>query len=402
MNPNDFVDVIDQSMVLNSKARAVDTMLWEKCRSPENLLYSFVVPHEWRRVTIEEPASTAPDPGALAPADLKYGDASLEVRQVDGKPQYLLQGIPLEDVEAYEDTLMATGHYLSALSFQYLATSDPAVLERAHVVAEALYSVYELGLEDQPGWIPKPYGFRCSKQASGDNQCPMGLGLIRYYRIACDEHRRKIIKLLTDLMDYWIRHNYVPHHSYFGLEMTIESIEQDYPGHWPLQFLPLCYAVWKLTGESKYKQQYDFLVSKVNMDATADADFVTFTVGCQWRWYYQLGGMLELNTPDRYQWRKGLSNTLRSLEMRAWKHGDQHFSADMYHHRATWLTHSPEDLETTQRLLLVGRLADLQYIWPADYRPEPTLVWRDRCIYTSKPAQWLETYWKGRSFGHFD
>ncbi len=118
------------------------------------------------RVTQEDIAAEAPDPDKLSEKDLMYASEKMSVRWVNGKPQYLMQGIPLEDVEAYEDSAGGTGAYLSALCFRYQATMDPAVLTRAHTVFAALYSIYEL-----KGWIPKPYGFQCTKQSSMDNQC---------------------------------------------------------------------------------------------------------------------------------------------------------------------------------------------------------------------------------------
>ncbi|MCK5734571.1 MAG: hypothetical protein KAI38_10320, partial [Candidatus Latescibacteria bacterium] len=233
---------ISAAQSLDEKAKAMDALLWERCRSPENLLHCFVMKDALHRVTQEDIAVEAPDPDKLSEEDLMYGSEKMVVRWVNGLPQYLMQGIPLEDVEAYEDSQGGTGAYLSALCYQFRATRDSAILERAHIVFEALYSIYELGLEEQPGWIPKPYGFRCTQQGSMDNQCNYYQGLVRYYPFAPPADKERIQRVLVDEMDYWIRNRYKMHAAYFGQWVDYAS-EKFYPGHWPLFYLPLCDAV---------------------------------------------------------------------------------------------------------------------------------------------------------------
>ncbi|MCK4591439.1 MAG: hypothetical protein KAT86_06765, partial [Candidatus Latescibacteria bacterium] len=162
---------ISASHRLDDKAKAIDELLWKHCRSPENVVYALVMKDALHRVTQADIAAEAPDPEKLSDEDFMYGDEKMSVRRVNGLPQYLMQGIPLEDVEAYEDSQGGTGAYLSTLCFRYQATMDSAILDKTHIVFEALYSIYELGLKEQKGWIPKPYGFQCTKQGSMDNQC---------------------------------------------------------------------------------------------------------------------------------------------------------------------------------------------------------------------------------------
>ena len=164
----------------DDKAAAIETMLWDFGRSPENLIYCFTMGDTFDRVRIGDVASGAPDPDKLTPDDLKYASETLTVRWQGDTPQYLMQGLPLEDCEAYEDSMLGTGQILSAFVFQYLATMNEAVLEKAGIAFAALESVYKLGLQEEPGWLPKPYGFTCSGQSSMDNQCPYYVGQLQY------------------------------------------------------------------------------------------------------------------------------------------------------------------------------------------------------------------------------
>ena len=226
-------DDSDEASSIRGRAEEVENRLWERCRSPEGVLYCFVMADTLRRVSATDVAEAAPMPEALSEADLRYGNETLEVRTVDGRPQYLLQGIPIEDVEAYEDTISATSHLLSAFCSKYLATLDPIALVRANELFLALEKVYVLGLAEQLGWIPKPYGFQCTRQSSTDNQCPFSIALLRYYPLADPATRERIATILVDQADYWIRNKYRMHVPYFGLVVDYAT-DRFYPGHWPL------------------------------------------------------------------------------------------------------------------------------------------------------------------------
>jgi hypothetical protein len=384
----------NRKLEIDAKAEAIDSLLWNNCRSPENLLYCFLIGDPPRRITIDDIAATAPDPENLPIGELAYDDDTMEVRWIDGKPQYLLQNIPLEDVEAYEDSLYSTGSYLSALSSRYLATLDPSILQRAHTVFEGLYSVYELGLQDEPGWIPKPYGFQCTKQSSMDNQCNYYHGMLRYYRIAPDADKEKILRVLTDEMDYWIRHRYRMHHHYFGIWVDYTT-DEHYPGHWTLLFLPLCDALYRLTGDQKYRKEFDWLLERTRIEPGRDPEFLLSNIRCFHRWYYEFGAMLEQGTEPRELWLDGLRYQIDAIRLMQTRLDPQ-----TEHHAYTWLLPRSEELRDSIRQRLDScDTKDFLYVWPEGWTVPETLAWRSRAVHTGFPTKWLEVFWSGRLRG---
>ncbi len=403
--PGAAADSFDRSISeahgLDDKAKAMDALLWGRCRSPENLLYCFVMKDALHRVTQADIAAEAPDPEKLSEEDLMYGSEKMVVRRVNEMPQYLMQGIPLEDVEAYEDSQGGTGAYLSALCFQYQATRDSAILDRAHIVFEALYSIYELGLQEQTGWIPKPYGFQCTNPGTMDNQCVYYQGLVRYYTIAPSADKERIQRVLVDEMDYWIRNRYKMHVPYFGQWVDYAS-EKFYPGHWPLFYLPLCDAVRKITGDEKYKKEYAWLLERTKIEPGKDPEYLLTQVRCLHRWYYEFGALLEQGAEPRERWLRGLKyqiDAFRFAESGKIRPGYFTFDTHARHHEYTWLLpRSEADRNQIEQQLVGYRLEDSLYRFP-DYGKIKPLLFRSKAITTGLLVHWLEIFWKGRAKG---
>ena len=388
-----------RASTLQDKADAIERMVWDRCRSPEGLVYCFVMAETLERPGIDDVLSTAPDPDLLT--DLMYNDEKLEVRHTDdGKPQYLLQGIPIEDVEAYEDSVLSTAKTLSALCFKYAATLDRNVLGRAHQLFDALYAVYELGLQDQRGWIPKPYGFQCTKQSSADNQCPFYVALLRYYRLVPASVQATIRQILVDEMDYWMRHRYKMHRTYFGLWVDYTT-EQFYPGHWPLLFLPLCYGVWRITGQDKYAREFGWLMNRLKIDAGSDPEYLRKEIRAPHRWFYQYGALLDLGAEPRDLWLRGLRYQVAAARGRSgYSYSWSNYNPDLYHHAWIWLSSREEqDRENVQNHLMAQHIDTFCYVWPPNYRVIAPLAWRSRAMYGFRFTNWLEVYWKGRMRG---
>lgn len=386
---------------LDRVADDVESLLWEQCRSPEGLIYCFVMESSRRRVGIDDIAEAAPDPDALAPEDLRIVSEPLEVSRAQGVPQYLLQGIPLEDVEAYEDSLTATAQLLSALCLKYQVSGDRTTLARCGGLFEALESVYLLGKQEEPGWIPKPYGFRNTGQSSMDNQCPFAVALVRYHALAGDSHRSRVERVLVDQAAYWMRHRYCMHVPYFGMHVDYLS-HRFYPGHWPLLFLPQLQALSRITGDRGYHKEYEKLLSLVH-DIEVEPEYLISEIRCFHRWFRQYVALLEFGAEPKALWAGGLASQLAAVEATgdqpdpailyaAWRHGSR---ADRYPVR-----HDSDELDRVIATLGDSQVSDYLYRLPASSgRLIPPLAWRSKAIYTPIPSGRLELFWQGRSAG---
>ena len=398
MTTDEIKKSIVEAATPDAKAAAIETMLWDYGRSPENVIYCFIMADRLDRVRFEDVCAGAPDPEKLDKSQLRYGNETLTWQMVDGNPQYLLQGVPIEDVEAYEDTMLGTGQMLSAMCFKYLATLDPQALARAHTLLEGMHAVYELGLEEEPGWLPKPYGFKNSGQSSMDNQCPYYVGLLRYFRIAPPEDKEKILRILKDEMGYWMRHKYAMHRDYFGLMVDYKT-EKYYPGHWVLAYLPLCHALWQITGEKIYETEYQWLLERLDIDKGEDPEYLRTEVRCLHRWYYQYGALLEFGAEPRDTWLRGLKYQVACMREETNLYSDGLY--DVWHHAWIWLEpHNDEDRNLAFERLMAQDVDTFRYKWPGGKNTySPCLDFRENAMYCFKNTNWLEMFWKGRLRG---
>lgn len=380
---------------LKKKEKVIERLLSKEWISPEGLIYSMVMFETNHRITQNDVLTTAPAPKQLEERDLAYVKERLEITTTNGKPQYLLQGIPLEDVESYEDSLRSTSTYLSGLFFKYQVTHDKTILKQAGKIFQALYSVYELGMQEQRGWVPKPYGFRCTKQASIDNQAPYYMSLLRYYKIAPENDQKRIQQVITDLADYWIRNNYHMHLPYFGMDVDYAT-NKYYPDHWQLLVLPLIHGAWKVSGNPKYKKEFERLTSQLDMTKDSDPEYLQKKIRAFHRWFLQYAWLLELEAPHKKLWMKGLSCQRAAMpEME-------------FHHEfafSQWLDSPKEQqsmMKKVKRDMLHHDLRDYLVYWPPNSYIPKTRAFLKNTIYTLLPAIWFEKYWQGRYLGYWN
>lgn len=378
---------------LTEKETIIERLLSEDWMSPEGLIYLVVMFNTNKRLSRDDILKWAPDPSTLKKHDLKHGNLIVDAVITNGIPCYLLEGVPYEDVYAYEDSLRSTSIYLSALCFKYKTTSNLAVLSQARKVFNTLYSVYEMGAKEQRGWIPKPYGGKTSKESSMDNQCPYYMSLIRYYKIATKTDQKKIRKVLTDQADYWIRNNYHMHLPYFGMDVDYAT-NKYYPGHWQLMFLPLLQGVWKITGDDKYQVEFERLVSQLEIEKGANPEYLRKQIRLYHRLYLQYDWLLELDAPHRSLWLKGLgyqekvmapNSIYHSLAIARWVDDKQTAKTKIKWLKDYMLKISLKDFT------LKSNNPDLPKI----------LGWWNDTLSTIGPAIWYERYWQGRYLGYW-
>lgn len=134
-----------------------------------------------------------------------WKDADVGSMKLDGPWDYL-HG---------ENSITASGLFLTAQSFRYQATGSRAAREQARRAFRSLDLIYRMGERaGKPGWMGKPYGFRPSVQTSGDQYLDACWGLWTYHKIADADERRRIEEMLISFADYWRGVKYVL--NYFG------------------------------------------------------------------------------------------------------------------------------------------------------------------------------------------
>ena len=126
-----------------------------------------------------------------------------------------------------ENSITASGLYLTAQTYRYEVTGSAKAREQARRAFHSLELIYQMGVRDgKPGWMGKPYGFRPSVQTSGDQYLDATWGLWTYHRIATTAERRRIEEMIINFADYWRSVNYVL--SYFGKTWDQKSEPDSY------------------------------------------------------------------------------------------------------------------------------------------------------------------------------
>jgi len=206
-------------MSLADKAQWFDCFVQERLVDPHGAVYS--------KINVETGRP-------FVDGDLPEGSECIPVK-----------GFSTPDILNYEDAGIASGSYLAALTYRYLATGDPEALRQAGRTFEGIAWIYDLGREREEGYFPKPYGGRCSSETSSDQYLYTMKSMMAYRQIAPAEHRERIIRMIPKMADFWITRDYKL--SYFGIENM----------QWPIGRFA-CFAVMAhaVGGERKYLDEF--------------------------------------------------------------------------------------------------------------------------------------------------
>jgi len=235
-------------------------------------------------------------------------------RHLKGKTEEELGLPPMHVWRAWENTTSNTAFYLGALSYQYRVTGDPEVLKMCRRTFGALKYIYDLGAQDEPGFVIKPYGGKFNKQSSGDQVQCLVVGLEAYRNIAPPKDRAVLDEMFRNMADYQIKHRYYIKYGYFGHPMS-EAELQLVNREWShaLIHIPLLQLAWEATGDSKYLREVQGWYERCGLDKKWPVPAGTVRGYTAHRMLYLPSLMMEMDPAHHELWRSMMFNVFRTL-----------------------------------------------------------------------------------------
>ena len=235
-------------------------------------------------------------------------------RHLKGKTEEALGLPPMHVWRAWENTTSDTAFYLGALSYQYRVTGDPKVLKMCQRTFGTLKYIYDLGAQDEPGFVTKPYGGKYNKQSSGDQVQCLVVGLEAYQQITSPKDRAVLDEMFRNLADHQIKHRYYTKHGYFGHPMSeaeIQLVNREW-GH-ALIHIPLLQLAWQATGDSKYLREIQGWNERCGLDKKWPVPTGTVRGYTGHRMLYLPSLMMETDPANHELWRSMMFNVFRTL-----------------------------------------------------------------------------------------
>lgn len=108
----------------------------------------------------------------------------------------------------YEDTIFSSGYYLWSLAERYCCENDSNVKKKADRFFDDLFDLIQEFYKIEHGFIGKPWGGIAGRETTLDQTLYLCFGLHAYSQIADTNRKAKALSLITENVDWWIRHNY--------------------------------------------------------------------------------------------------------------------------------------------------------------------------------------------------
>lgn len=169
-----------------------------------------------------------------------------------------------------ENSLTASGSHLAAQSIRFLATGEQEALTAARVAYRSIRIVYEFGVQaGNPGFLGKPFHFEYSVHTTGDQYLHSLWGLWTFLPIASPDEQKEIRAMLIAMADYQIKVDY--------------TIFNRTGGGWNYRLDPTDYnaimaalvaAAYKVSGDKKYRDAYEFVVRTGQWQTKRRVDYI--------------------------------------------------------------------------------------------------------------------------------
>jgi len=162
----------------------------------------------------------------------------------------------ITDFFTNENSVTASGSHLAAQSIRFKATGEAEAMAGARAAYKSLRTVFEFGEQaGDRGFMGKPFHFEYSAHTTGDQYLHTLWGLWSFYQIASAEEQAEVHDMIVAIADYQIRVDY--------------TIFNRIGGDWNNRLDPTDYnaimaaivaAAYKLTGDVKYREAYEFVM----------------------------------------------------------------------------------------------------------------------------------------------
>lgn len=183
----------------------------------------------------------------------------------------------ITDFFTNENSITASGSHLAAQSIRYAVSGDAEALAAARYAYGSLRRVYQFGVEaGNAGFMGKPFHFEYSVHTTGDQYLHMLWGLWSFYPVASAAEQAEIRAMLVAVADYQIKVDYRIFNRTGG-EWNNRLDGSDYNAI----MAALVAAAYKLSGDRKYRDAYEFVVrsGRWREQARLDAIVAQFRAG---------------------------------------------------------------------------------------------------------------------------
>ncbi len=155
-----------------------------------------------------------------------------------------------------ENSITVSGSHLAAQSIRYKATGEEEAMKCALAAYRSLRIIFQFGVDaGQRGFMGKPFHFEYSAHTTGDQYLHMLWGLWNFRDIATAEERAEIDGMLVAVADYQISVDYsIAHRSTGSWNMRTD------PTDYNAIMAAIVAAAFKLTGEDKYREAFEFVM----------------------------------------------------------------------------------------------------------------------------------------------
>lgn len=171
-----------------------------------------------------------------------------------------------------ENSITCSGSHLAAQSIRYQASGEEGALAAARAAYRSLRRVFQFGVDaGVPGFMGKPFHFEYSAHTTGDQYLHLLWGLWSFLPVASAAEQAEIREMLKAIADYQIRVDYTIFNRSGG-KWNNRLDGSDYNAI----MAALVAAAYRVTGEAKYREAYQFVVrsgiwqTRARLDAIID------------------------------------------------------------------------------------------------------------------------------------
>lgn len=171
-----------------------------------------------------------------------------------------------------ENSITSSGSHLAAQSIRYRASGEAEALTAARAAFASLRRIYQFGVDaGVPGFMGKPFHFEYSAHTTGDQYLHLLWGLWSFLPVASPAEQAEIRAMLRAVADHQIRVDYTIFNRTGGA-WNNRLDGSDYNAI----MAALVAAAYRVTGEAKYREAYQFVVrsgiwqKRARLDAIID------------------------------------------------------------------------------------------------------------------------------------